>query len=266
MMKENFSYLMGAIVGDVIGSIYEHHPQLKIDFDLYNPRCRFTDDTVLTIAVAESLVNKSSYKDSLLKWGQQYPDAGYGGRFIQWLAGDPQPYNSYGNGSAMRVSPIGFYFHSLEKVLAAAKESCMPSHNHSEGIRGAQAIAAAVYLAKNGSSKSEIVKYITEHLGYDLDFTIAEKRPFYHFDVTCQGSVPEAIVAFLDSKDYESAIRLAISLGGDSDTLACMAGSIALAYYKEIPAKLYDFVWQKLPQPITDMIWIYDKDVSSRYL
>ena len=232
--------MYGAILGDIVGSIYGKHPIKKKDFQFLSYGCRFTDDTVMTVAVAEALLdsmgkNEADHKKSLVasmrKWGQKYANAGYGGRFIDWLFNaNPCPYNSWGNGSAMRVSSAGWLYDTLEETLEKAKWTAEVTHNHPEGIRGAQAVAAAVYMARNGKTKEEIKAYITNRFYYDLNRTCDGIRPKYQFDVSCQGSVPEAIIAFLEGNDLNDTIRNAVSLGGDSDTLACMAGAIAEAY------------------------------------
>ncbi|OPL17284.1 MAG: hypothetical protein AVO38_00900 [delta proteobacterium ML8_D] len=224
--------MIGAIAGDIIGSIYEHWPIKSKDFPLFDERCRFTDDTVLTIGVADAILTGRSYLRCLWEIGRLYPEAGYGGSFVRWLASDnPQPYNSWGNGSAMRVSPVGFAFSSEEDVLRHAKMSAEVSHNHPEGIKGAQAAALAVFMGRTGAPKDAIRTRVSALFKYDLNRTVADIRPSYSFDVSCQGTVPEAIIAFLDSETYEDAIRNAISLGGDSDTLACITGGIAEAFY-----------------------------------
>lgn len=225
--------MIGSIAGDIIGSIYEQQPIKTKAFPLFNDRCYFTDDTVLSVAIADAILTGRSYQQSLQKIGNLYPRAGYGGTFIHWLHSDnPQPYNSWGNGSAMRVSPVGFAFQSEVDTLLHAKLTAEVSHNHPEGIKGAQATALAIYLARTtGTGKNLIRDRISEAFGYDLNRTIDEIRPDYSFDVSCQGTVPEAIIAFLDSNSYEDAVRNAISLGGDSDTLACITGGIADAFY-----------------------------------
>jgi ADP-ribosylglycohydrolase len=231
--------MIGAIIGDVIGSIYETVAIKSKNFPLFTKRSKFTDDTVLTIAVAECLLNQKDYAKTLQEYALKYPKKKYGARFMQWMFSEnPQPYNSFGNGSAMRVSPIGFYYDNLEIVLAEAEKSAMITHNHPEGIKGAQAVAAAIFLAKIGKSKSEIKEFVADVFGYDLNRRLDLIRPTYTFDVTCQGSVPESIIAFLESTSYEDAIRNAVSLGGDSDTMACIAGGIAQAYYKKIPIEM----------------------------
>ncbi|MFP4091611.1 MAG: ADP-ribosylglycohydrolase family protein [Cyclobacteriaceae bacterium] len=239
--------MLGAIAGDIIGSVYEATPTKRTDFPLFQSASTFTDDTVLTVAVADCLLNDKDYTQSLQAWGRKYPDAGYGGNFINWIFDKhPQPYNSWGNGSAMRVSPVGWTFDKLERVQQEAKKSAEVTHNHPEGIKGAQAVATAIFLARQGSSKSAIKAYIEEHYAYDLSRKIEDIRSHYSFDVSCQGSVPEAIIAFLESESFEDSIRLAISLAGDSDTQACIAGSIAEAFYGRVPAEIADEVVKRL--------------------
>jgi ADP-ribosylglycohydrolase len=227
--------MLGAIIGDIAGSIYEWNNIKTKDFPFFQEKCHFTDDTVMTIAVAESLLNggePGDFIDAMKKYGRLYPGAGYGGRFAHWLSSDDRdPYNSWGNGSAMRVAPCGWFAESLKQAEALAERSASVTHNHPEGIKGAQATAAAIYLAREGRDKSAIKDYIETEYDYDLSRTLDEIRPTYCFDVSCQGSVPEAIIAFLESNDFEDAVRNAISLGGDSDTLAAITGSIAEAAY-----------------------------------
>lgn len=232
--------MLGAILGDVAGSPYEFEGIKSKDFPFISNRSRMTDDSFMTIAVALGLMNgerdpqttENSIKAAMLSLGNAYPAAGYGGRFINWLKSEnPQPYNSYGNGSAMRVSPVAWCFDTLEEVEEFARISAEITHNHPEGIKGAQATASAIFLARTESSKGLIRAYITERYGYDLTRTLDEIRPSYDFDVSCQGSVPEAIIAFLESTDFEDAIRNAVSLGGDSDTQGAIAGSIAEGFY-----------------------------------
>jgi len=246
--------MIGAIAGDIIGSVYEHRPIKTKEFPLFDPRCRFTDDSVLTIAVADSILNNRPYRRSIQEIGRRYPNAGYGATFIQWLSNpDPQPYNSWGNGSAMRVSPVGFAFPVEEEVLLHARKSAEISHNHPEGIKGAQATALAVYLARRTDYKKEIQKQISQQFGYDLNRKLEDIRPVYSFDVSCQGTVAEAIISFLESESYEDAIRNAISLGGDSDTLACITGGIAEAFYGEVPGEIRRKVEEILPPDLWDI-------------
>ena len=229
--------MLGAIAGDIIGSAYEFHSTKRIDFDLFTAGSHFTDDTVLTVAVAGCILTGKDYASAFQEYGHKYPNAGYGGMFLRWLASEkPKPYGSYGNGSAMRVSPVGFAFDTIEKVLAEAKRSAEVTHNHSEGIKGAQAVASAIFMARQRESKDKIRRFVEQTFDYDFRRTLNEIRPDYRFDETCQGSVPQSIIAFLESTDYEDAIRKAVSLGGDSDTMACIAGGIAQAYYGIIPS------------------------------
>ena len=243
--------MIGAIAGDIIGSVYEARPIKSKDFPLFDPRCTFTDDSVLTIAVALAILTGRPYRDTVLEIGRSYPHAGYGGSFIRWLMSDnPRPYNSWGNGAAMRVSPVGFAFDTVEEVLEQARQTAVISHNHPEGVKGAQATALAVFLARRDHSKEEIREHIGERFRYDLRRSVDEIRPGYSFRISCQETVPEAIVAFLDSVSYEDAVRNAISLGGDSDTLACITGGVAEAYYGRVPETIRTKVRERLPSPL----------------
>ena len=228
--------MIGAIAGDVIGSVHEGAGTKTKDFPLFAEDCRFTDDTVLTVAVAEQILRAGEFTDLFHDYFHAYPHAGYGGSFVQWAGyRRREPYNSWGNGSAMRVSPVGIAYDTLDEVLAQARRSAEVTHNHPEGIRGAQATAAAVFLARTGSGKEEIKTHIEREFGYNLSERLDDIRRIYSFDVSCQGSVPQSIIAFLESDSYEDAVRNAISLGGDADTVACIAGGIAEAYYGGVP-------------------------------
>jgi len=251
--------ILGAITGDVIGSVYEFHNVKCTDFELFTPKTTFTDDSILTVATMEALLSgktaASDYTRLYQSYGRKYPNRGWGNRFHYWIhAADPQPYDSWGNGSAMRASPIGWAFNTIEEVLAEAEKSASVSHNHPEGIKGAQAAALAVFLARNGVDKEEIQREIANRFGYNLDRTCDHIRADYGFDESCQGTVPEAVVAFLESESYEDAIRLAVSLGGDSDTLACITGGIAEAYYGGVPAELAQKVLALLPAELISVI------------
>lgn len=247
--------MLGAIAGDIIGSVYEARPIKTTEFPLFQSGSRFTDDTVLTVAIATAILDRVDYAASLRAWGRKYPNAGYGGAFYAWLgAPDRGPYNSWGNGAAMRVSPVGWAFDTLEEVLREAQRTAEVTHNHPEGVKGAQATALAVFLARSGSPKEEIKSEIIRRFGYDLSRTLEEIRPGYTFDVSCQGTVPEALTAFLESAGYEDAVRQAVSLGGDSDTLACITGGIAQAFYKEIPKAIEVEVRSRLPREFLDII------------
>jgi len=235
--------MYGALLGDMIGAPYEFDMGSKTkDFELFNPEVKYTDDSVMTIAVAEALMScgrdageneiTAAVVKSMQEWGARYPYAGYGGKFVRWLSDlNPKPYNSWGNGSAMRVSSAGWLYETLERTREVARWTAGVTHNHPEGIKGAEATAAAIFMGRSGSSKQEIKDYIVKEFGYDLSRTCDEIRPNYHMDESCQGTVPEAIISFIEGKDFEDVIRTGISLGGDTDTLACIAGSIAEAYY-----------------------------------
>lgn len=223
--------MIGAIAGDIIGSVYEFGRIKTKEFPLFGPESDFTDDTVLTVAIAQAILTDGDYRKAVLDFGRRYPDAGYGGNFLIWLSEkDPKPYNSWGNGSAMRVSPVGFAFDTVDDVLREAARTAEFTHNHPEGIKGAQATALAVFLARTARDKELIRKEIADRFGYELTRTVDDIRPSYRFDESCQRTVPEAIIAFLESTSYEDAVRNAVSLGGDSDTLACITGGIAEAF------------------------------------
>ncbi|MCI5083631.1 MAG: ADP-ribosylglycohydrolase family protein [Saprospiraceae bacterium] len=251
--------MIGAIAGDIIGSRFEKSGFKSTDFELFHEDGRFTDDTILTIAVADALLTDKDYAKAIRQYAQQYPNRGYGGTFVKWVKDESAgPYNSWGNGSAMRVSPIAYAFDSLEAVLREAEASAEVTHNHPEGIKGAQAVAAAIFMARQKCPKEEIRTYINDAFGYKLNYSVVHIRPFYQFDVSCQGSVPEAIIAFLDSNSTEEAIRLAVSLGGDADTQANIAGAIAEAYYKDLSAEFIAQVYQRIPAPfikVLDRFW-----------
>jgi len=248
--------MLGAIIGDTIGSVYERTSIKEIDFPLFSKETSFTDDTVLIIATANCILNgQENYAKSYKTYALKYPDRGYGGNFKKWVeSSSMKTYDSFGNGSAMRVVPIGFAFDTKEKVLEHAILSAKCTHSHAEGIKGAGAVALAIYFARKGKSKKDIKNYIQDIFHYDLERTVEDIRPTYVFDVTCQETVPQAIISFLDSNNFEEAIRFAISLGGDSDTLACIAGGIAEAYYKEIPDSIKIKVWEKLPNEFQTII------------
>lgn len=242
--------MLGAIAGDIIGSVYEGYAIKTTEFPLFRERSSYTDDSVLTIAVADAILNNAPFAEKLRLYYWMYPRAGYGNFFIKWARSEyPEPYESYGNGSAMRASPVGWAFDTIDQVLQKAKESAECTHNHPEGIKGAQAVASAVFLARKGESKSAIKAFIHRAFGYDLDRKLDDIRPDYYFDVSCQGSVPEAIIAFLESEDFEDAVRKAVSLGGDSDTIACITGSIAEAFYGGVPEPIRSTVLEHINEP-----------------
>lgn len=256
--------LLGGIAGDIIGSIYEFNPVRFKDFELFKSNSTYTDDTVMTIANAEWLLSKGVLMDIMRKYGHKYPGAGYGGMFYDWLKSRcPKPYNSFGNGSAMRVSPVGWAFDTLEETLEAAKQSAEITHNHPEGIKGAQATAACIFMARTGKNKQEIKGYVETKFGYDLSRTCNEIRPTYQFNESCQGTVPESIIAFLESTDFESAIRLTVSLGGDADTMGAITGAIAEAYYNVIPEHIKNEVLKRLPEEFINVLGeFYNRFIS----
>lgn len=234
--------MFGAIVGDIAGSTYEVSNLKDENCEIFRAGSRFTDDTVLTLATAACALAGGSYQDYYRRFGRRYPEAGYGGSFMAWLySTQPAPYGSWGNGAAMRVSPLGWSAGTLEQALQEARSSAAVTHDHPEGVKGAQAVATAVFLARTGHDKKALRTFICSRFGYNLERRLADIRPGYRFDVSCQGSVPEAIIAFLESTDFEDALRKAISLGGDSDTIACISGAIAHAFYGEIPSWMVDY-------------------------
>ncbi len=247
--------MIGAIAGDVIGSTYEFHPVKTVEFELFTQYSRFTDDTVCTIALADAILSGGDFVSKLRGHCLRFPHAGYGGRFKKWLHTTPvKPYNSFGNGSAMRVSPVGFAYQTEAAVLTAAGESAAITHDHPEGIKGAQAVALAIFLAAHRADKQTIKSEIQTRFGYDLERKLDDIRPGYKFDVTCQGSVPEAVMAFLESDSYEESIRLAVSLGGDADTQACITGGIAQAYYRTVPQDIRDKTLELLPPDYQEIV------------
>ncbi len=247
--------MLGAIAGDVIGSAHERVGTKTKEFPLFVPGSQFTDDTVMTLAVADSLLRGRGYVEAFHEYFDAYPDAGYGGTFWMWCRSRRRdPYQSWGNGSAMRVSPVAYVGTTLDEVLALAKQSAEVTHDHAEGIKGAQATAAAVFLARTGTSKAGIRSYIETQFDYFLDETLDQLRPTYQFEVSCQRSVPQSILAFLESTSYEDAVRNAVSLGGDADTMACIAGAIAEAHYGGVPAHIAEPVLSKLDDRLRGVV------------
>lgn len=239
--------MIGAIAGDIIGSMYELHSIKTTKFPLFKFGSIYTDDSITTIAIANAILSQTDYASNLKYFGRMFSNAGYGHNFYKWLFSESNdPYNSWGNGAAMRVSPIGFAFNDLNTVLQEAKKSALVTHNHLEGIKGAQVTAASVFMAKTNKSKQEIKDFIESEYKYDLSESVRSLQATYKFDNSCQGTVPQAIICFLESKDFEDAIRLAISIGGDSDTIACICGGIAQAYYKEVPKLIKEEVFNRL--------------------
>lgn len=261
--------MFGAILGDIIGSPYEFDKGNKTkEFELFISESRYTDDSVMTIAIAEALIGLDEFTDedtiksvivkSMQKWGRKYPDIGYGQRFYNWfMSENPQPYGSWGNGSAMRVSPVGWLYDSIEETRRIARLTAEVTHNHPEGIKGAEATASAIFLARKGNNKGEIKEYITKEFGYDLSRTCDEIRPEYKHIVSCQETVPEAITAFIEGNSFEDVIRTAVSLGGDCDTLTCIAGSIAEGYYG-VPNELKQEVYNRLEREFLDVIEAFE--------
>lgn len=257
--------MYGAIIGDIIGSRFEFDRGSKSrEFELFTPRCNFTDDTVMTVAVAEALMNagkdsdektiKSELIKSMKMWGQRYPDAGYGGRFIRWvLSEEPKPYGSYGNGSGMRVSSVGWLYDSLERTREVARWTAEVTHNHPEGIKGAESVAAAIFMARNGASKDEIKKYIEDEFGYNLNRTLDEISPSYHHVEDCMRTMPEAFTCFLEADSYEETVRNVMYIGGDTDTLAAIAGAVAEAFWG-IPEDVIDSGMNFLSSDILDVV------------
>lgn len=257
--------VIGAICGDIIGSWYEFCPTKSRDFELFAGRSKRTDDTICSIAIADALLNGNRFTDKLIHWCRKYPGVDYGGRFQWWfMQTDPQPYNSWGNGSAMRVSPVGAFARTESEVLDLAAASAEVTHNHPEGIKGAQATALAIFMALNDCTKDEIKQRIESLFDYDLSRSYAEIQPGYSFDVSCQGSVPESIIAFLESEDYESAIRMAVAYGGDADTQAAITGGIAAAYYGSIPDHILTECLNRLSLDMKEVIAKFNQEVARR--
>lgn len=257
--------MLGAITGDIIGSVYEFiDTKPEMDFSLFTNESFFTDDSVLTVALADSILSGTVYRIKLLEYYHQYPDCSYGLRFHEWVnSKNPQPYNSWGNGSAMRVSPVGWAYNDLETVLQRAKESAEVTHNHPEGIKGAQATASAIFLSRTKHSKKEIKEFVEKNFNYNLDLDLEDLRKNYRFNESCQETVPQAIFTFLISDSFEDSIRKAIYIGGDSDTLTCINGSIAEAFYggvpEEIKSEVYKILDNRLLKVVRSFIYKYRK-------
>lgn len=257
--------MIGAIIGDIVGSRFEFDNVYAKDFELFTKDCSFTDDTICTVAIADAIYRKIDYKDSLLEWCRKYPHpkGSYGVSFERWWRSDnPQPYNSFGNGSAMRVSQIGFYYNSLMKVLEEAEKSAKVTHNHEEGIKGAQSIAGSIFLLRTGYTKNNVKKWLESMFGYDLSHTVSYLREHNKFNETCQVTVPQAIICFLESNGFEDAIRNAVSIGGDSDTIACIAGGLAESFYG-VPDELFDKAYTYLDK---DMKRVVKKALRTKFL
>ncbi len=264
--------IMGAIVGDTIGSVYEFDPTKDYHFDIFDDNMEYTDDSILTIALADWLLHDETHSHEELGkymryWVGKYPNpmGSYGTCFMTWFQTDsPKPYNSWGNGSAMRVSPVGFFFDTLEETLRVAKISAEVTHNHPEGIKGAQATAASIFLARSGKTKDEIRDYIEQEFGYDLHQPYDEIKKTYHFEASCQETVPQSIIAFLESKNYQDALRLTIALGGDADTMGAITGAIAAAYYGGVEHEIYDFVIEKLPDDLKAVVVEFENMMAAK--
>ena len=253
--------MLGAIIGDIVGSRFEWRNNKSKEFDFFHEACFFTDDTVMTVAIADAIMRANKEIDVLADYavesmqliGRPYPNCGYGGNFAHWMYSDnPKPYGSFGNGAAMRVSACGFVADSLEEVMELSNAVTEVTHNHPEGFNGAEATAVAVFMAKSGCKKEEIKEYIVDNY-YDMDFTLDEIRNSYTFDVSCQGSVPQALEAFFESESFEDAIRNAISIGGDSDTIAAITGGIAEAYYG-IPEEMVEKAKEYLDEELLEVV------------
>lgn len=250
--------MLGALVGDIVGSVYEWNNHRSKDFPLFGPKSAFTDDSVLTVALADAILSGSHYAGVMRRYGERYPNAGYGGMFRQWLRSKEMgPYNSFGNGAAMRISPAGWAYETLEETLLQAAAFTSITHNHPEGVKGAEATAGAIWLARHGKSKSDIRAWVAKRTGYDLTRTCDQIRPTYDFNETCQRTVPEALIAFLESEDFEDAVRNGISLGGDSDTLACITGSVAEAFYGGVPPAIEKETLARLDAPLRDVVQLF---------
>ena len=251
--------MLGTIAGDIIGSWYEFHATKSKDFELFHPESKFTDDTTLSIAIAKSILDNESYLENVVDFGLRYFDVGYGSSFKKWLKSDEHlPYNSWGNGSAMRVSAIAWAFNSEEKVLEEARKSAEITHNHPEGIKGA--VALAIYMCRMGKSKEKVREDISTKYAYNLNRIVDEIRPTYKFEVSCDKSVPESIICFLDSNSFEDCIRNCISLGGDADTMAAIAGGIAEAYYGSVPKEIEEKVYGYLNDEFIEVLNRFKKE------
>ena len=266
--------MLGAIIGDIVGSIYEFDNIKTKEFEFFDRECFFTDDTVMSVAVAEALLDmhpadnedeiEAGLVASMKKWGREYPHAGYGGHFSYWLrTDDTQPYNSYGNGSAMRVAAAGWLYDDMFTTRYMARLTSAVTHNHPEGIKGAEATAAAIFMARSGASKQEIREYIEKEFSYNLNFTCDEIRPTYYFNETCMDTVPQAIVAFLDGESFEDVIRTGVSIGGDTDTLCAIAGSIAEAYYG-IPEDIGETAKSFLTEDLLEVVEKFYKEIAKK--
>jgi ADP-ribosylglycohydrolase len=249
--------ISGSLIGDIIGSVYEFNPTKDYYFEMFNTNAHFTDDSVLTISVANTILEQSNYDENLIKYYNNYPNRMYGPGFLNWIKTGVKQ-DSFGNGAPMRISAIGNHFNKSDLVLSESKKAVEMTHSHPEGIKGAQSIALSIFMARMGYSKKAIKEQIQKLFLYDLNFSIEDIKEHYSFNPTSQGSVPQSLVCFFESEDFESAIRLAISLGGDSDTLACMTGGIASVYYKDIPTEIITFCEERIPKEFIQIIDMFD--------
>lgn len=263
--------MIGSVIGDIVGSIYEFNNIKTKDFEFFQDSMEYTDDTVLTIATADWILNGGESWEYYARYANKYPHpkGAYGNGFAQWVHrtnfGDHIPYNSCGNGSAMRVGPVGWVFNQMASTLDAAKKSAAATHNHPEGLKGAAAVAFCIFMARKGFTKEAMREEIENWFDYNLHFTCDEIRPTYDWGSTCQDTVPQAIVSFIDANDFEDTIRNAISLGGDSDTLACIAGSIAEAYYG-VPKAMYDKALTYLPEDLKSVLLEFDSKYGNKII
>jgi ADP-ribosylglycohydrolase len=258
--------MIGAIIGDIIGSVYEVNNLRTTEFELFRSDSHISDDSVLTIAVADALLHGKEYFDCYRHWGRAFPNAGYGKFFKEWLHSEStEKGKSFGNGAAMRVSPVAWFYNTLGDVLAEAERSAIPTHSHRDAIAGACAIASSIFLARTGSSKDQIRSYVESTFNYDLTKSLEWLRAHNKFDSTAPGSVPEAITVFLSSSNYEQTIRNAISIGGDTDTIACMAGGIAEAFYKGIPLDIYEEGLKRMPTEFLIIVDEFKRRVNQQF-
>ncbi|MDR1197543.1 MAG: ADP-ribosylglycohydrolase family protein [Prevotellaceae bacterium] len=259
--------MTGAIIGDYVGSVYEFDNTHDYDFQMITPESSITDDSIMTIAVMDAILQGKSYGESLYYWGNKYPNppGGYGSAFYKWLKSEnPKPYYSFGNGAAMRVSPVGWAFSTLDETLSEAKKSAECTHNHPEGIKGAQAVAASIYILRNGGDKQDVKNFVEERFGYDLSRRLADIRPTHTFNESCMDTVPKAIICYMESSCFTDAIRLAVSLGGDSDTLACITGSIAEAHsHYEMPIELIEAAFNTVPNELKDIFYNFQETIRN---
>lgn len=247
--------MLGAIAGDIIGSPFKYLGFKGLDFPLFSEKSHFTDETVLTVAVGDALLHDLDFAKTLKSYGRRYPDAGYGGSFHKWMLSDSlEPYKSWGNGSAVRTSPVGFLCSCESSVLQTARLCAQVTHNHTEGIKGSQAVSFGIYLARHGNSKKVIREEIYRWFGYNLNRSLDDIRPCYRFNISCQGTVPPAFIAFFESEDYESAVRNAVSLGGEADSLACISGALAEAFYGPLPEEIIAQTRSQLPPEFLSII------------